>query len=161
MTIHVGFTGTRFGMTDAQRLTVIRTLEDQLDETMIAARTGFVAHHGDCEGADSQFHAIVLWTFRPIGSFIEVHPGPDGDPHRAWNGSYDRIHPPAPHMKRNAAIVAVSQIMIAAPFEDEPQSRGGTWATIGMARKALKRSPSRRLYVVGRDGALLDHARWP
>lgn len=62
---------------------------------------------------------------------------------------------------RNAAIVAAAQILIAAPLQDEPQRRGGTWATIGVARRALRDGKLRALYVVGRDGQMLDHSRWP
>lgn len=158
--LHIGFTGTRHGMSEEQRVAVMRVLEDQLDGAMMAARLGFVAHHGDCVGADAQFHEIVLWGFRPLGSWIDVHPGPAGDRHRAYSSGYDRIHDPQHHMARNRAIVAVSNIMIAAPFEPTPQKRGGTWATIRMALRALRAGKLRDLYVVGRDGKLMDHSGW-
>jgi len=50
-------------------------------------------------------------------------------------------------MKRNRAIVDISTVMIATPFEDTEQKFGGTWKTIGMARKV-----SRPLAIVFRSG---------
>ena len=61
-------------------------------------------------------------------------------------------------MRRNADIVAASRVMLAAPYEDTPQPRGGTWGTIAMARKALAAGKLDRLIVVGRDGRLLEPA---
>ncbi len=58
-------------------------------------------------------------------------------------------------MRRNADIVRESNIMIAAPFEETEQERGGTWRTIGMARKAKK-----PLAIVWRDGRV-EKERWP
>ncbi len=57
-------------------------------------------------------------------------------------------------MRRNADIVNESTVMIAAPFEDVEQTSGGTWRTIGMARKKL-----RPLVIVWRDGHV-TRERW-
>ena len=152
--IHLGFSGTRHFASDPQLSTV--------RELVIALRfwAPLVAHHGLCVGADEQFHGVC----REPDILAEVigHPGPD------WpDGEFcayticGRTLDPLPHMKRNAAIVAASHIMIAAPFENTPQPRGGTWATIGMARKALRAGKLRALYVVGREGQLLEHEEWP
>lgn len=143
--MHVGFTGTRLGMTTEQ-FEAVRSL--------VLSIGPLIAHHGDCVGADAEFHEICTGL-----ATIEVHPGPIGDLSAGCRGHVR--HDPQPHMKRNAAIVAVSQVMIAAPPVDEPQSRGGTWATIGMARRALRACMLRELYVVGRDGQLLNHEEWP
>lgn len=144
MTLHVGFTGTRFGMTTEQFRAVRRLIP-----------TGpFTAHHGDCVGADAEFHEICTGL-----ATIEVHPGPISDLSAGCPGHVR--HDPRSHMVRNAAIVAASQVMIAAPPQDDPQSRGGTWATIGMARRALRAGKLRELYVVGRGGQLLRHEEWP
>lgn len=153
--MHVGFTGTRRGMSPAQHARV--TLEiDRLGDIDI----GFATHHGLCVGADEEFHYIVrvLPRVRIVG-----HPGPDWPTGElcARITDCDEVLAPAPYMRRNAAIVAASQVMIAAPYEDVPQPRGGTWATIGMARRALRDGKLRELYVVGRSGELLDHTRWP
>ncbi len=70
---------------------------------------------------------------------------------RYANGHYGR---------RGITVCERWLIMIAAPFENEPQKRGGTWATIGMARRALKAGTLGKLYVVGRGGELLRHEEW-
>lgn len=150
MTIHIGFTGTRHGMTTAQRAHVVVLVDVHRGIT-----TDLVAHHGDCVGADSQFHAIVRGC---PGARIVLHPGPLSE-HSAGCDGDERL-PPAQPMRRNWAIVAASTIMIAAPLEHEPQRRGGTWATIRMAMKALRRDQLRALYVVGREGQLLEHGGW-
>lgn len=46
----IGFTGTRHGMTNAQRDTVLKLLSEKL--------TPSSAVHGDCVGADADFDAI-------------------------------------------------------------------------------------------------------
>ena len=50
----VGFTGTRKGMTTAQRI----TLQNILLGTMIGADE-LTIHHGDCAGVDAEVHAIA------------------------------------------------------------------------------------------------------
>lgn len=151
MTLHIGFTGTRHGMS-AEQFHMVRRL-------IIEASDGevFFAHHGDCVGADAEFHEICSTLCGQC--LVTVHPGPISDLSAGCTCT-ERLAP-QPHMRRNAAIVAASQVMIAAPYESEPQKRGGTWATIGMAVRALKRGSLRTLYVVGRDGVLLDHGAWP
>lgn len=151
--LHVGYSGTRFGMSSAQRRAVARHLADIAD----IHRVPIVAHHGCCIGGDEEFHDLASdrsWH-------THGHPGQD------WPSgplcariTCDVMENPQPRMRRNALIVAVSHVMIAAPLENEPQVRGGTWATIRMALRALRAGTLRELNVVGRDGALLDHARW-
>lgn len=162
MTLHVGFTGTRVGMSDAQALTVMRLLEEQIDDMMIVDLAGPIAHHGCCVGADAEFHEIAKRWLYPVGGGIAMHPGPDGINRAKFAAEVpgDIIFSPQSHARRNAAIVAASQIMIAAPLESTPQKRGGTWMTIGMARRALRAGKLQALYVVGRDGKLLEHEGW-
>lgn len=143
MTTHIGFTGTRYGMSTEQRATV--------DELVSELFGDVTAHHGMCVGADEEFHEIC----RVRGCRVIGHPGPDW-PDGQWCAYTicGEVLDPLPHMKRNAAIVAASQIMIAAPLEDTERNRGGTWATYRMARKALDRGTLRTLYVAWRNGRL-------
>lgn len=150
MSIHVGFTGTRLGMSPAQHDRVVDLLDDDL------ALHGFHAHHGDCWGADEEFHGICRV---PRGGPVIIIVHPSTHNLRAYCSGDVTLTALEPAL-RNAAIVAASQIVIAAPLEYEPQPRGGTWMTIGMARQAMNRGQLRELYVVGRAGVLLDHARW-
>lgn len=152
MTLHIGFSGTRRGMSDHQ----FRKLRDLLLEH---TRGGcVVAHHGCCVGADAQFA-------RTAGASDLVHVV--GHPPRIARllsddalACCDEIMQPVDYHQRNAAIVAASQIMIAAPLENTPQPRGGTWATIRMSLKALRAGRLQALYVVGREGKLLEHKDW-
>lgn len=143
--IHLGFTGTRHGMTREQ-LHNVRSLVVSLKNAN--APTRIAAHHGDCVGADAEFHAIC----RALGCWLVIHPGPIGEYSAGCVG--DERHDPLPHMQRNRAIVASSAYMIGAPFEMERQKRGGTWATIGMAELAEKRV-GKSLIVVLPHGALV------
>lgn len=146
--IHLGFSGTRHGLSDLQ----LDAIRDLLDDILFL--DGFTAHHGLCVGGDEEFHGLCR---EPRGGPVTIvgHPGPDG-PLRS-RVQCDQVMPPKPYMARNADIVVASHIMIAAPYEDRPRVRGGTHQTI---RMALQRKALRELYVVGRDGQLLDHGAW-
>jgi hypothetical protein len=137
----LGFTGTRHGMTAAQRAAVVELLDE------LAPATGFVAHHGDCVGADAEFHDLC--RERP-SSFIVIHPGPITDLEHQAHRVGDERREPLPHMRRNKNIVLASDVIIATPFEDLEQEYGGTWRTIGMARKA-----KRQLAIVWRHGRII------
>jgi hypothetical protein len=150
---HMGFTGTRHGMSaDQSNMVSFLVMTNKPSDLRRV-----LAHHGDCVGADAEFHRIVRVALRDAAD-IAIHPGPLGDLSAGCFGDFR--HDRASHMKRNAAIVAISHIMIAAPFENEPQPRGGTWATIRMALNALRAGKLRALYVVGREGQLLEHEEW-
>lgn len=141
----IGFTGTRNGMTPAQRLAVIAVVQE------VTRGAAFVAHHGDCVGADAEFHDLC--RMEPLSAIV-VHPGPLEDlPNQAGRVG-DSRRESAPHMRRNKNIVMASMVMIAAPFEPVEQTQGGTWRTIEMARKA-----KRPLAIVWRDGAVARE-RW-
>lgn len=131
-------------MSFAQDIAVLRLVNG------LHAEHDLAVHHGCCVGADADFHSIC----HDLDLVIVGHPGPDyPDGNLCARGlTFTALRDPTPHMKRNLAIVNASSIMIAAPFEDTEQQRGGTWATIRMARKAAHRP---KLYVVGRNGALL------
>ncbi len=123
---NVGFTGTRHGMTLLQHGAMRQQVLD-------LGVNGIVAHHGDCIGADAQFHRIVR---QEIGGWIVGHLPADAT--HAAGCEFDEKRDPLTHMKRNREIVRAADVMLAAPFDMEEQERGGTWATIRMARKAKK-----------------------
>ena len=141
----IGFTGTRHGMTDAQRQVVFALVRDMTP----ASEDWDQAHHGDCTGADADFHHIAS----SLGMYLVGHL-PVDDTHRA-RCAFDETRSPTTHMARNRAIVAESDVMIACPYEATEQPRGGTWATIRMARKAGK-----PLAIVLPDGTV-QRERWP
>lgn len=136
--IHLGFTGTRHGMSPEQHAAVARLVVEVSGD----AFGPIVAHHGDCVGADAQFHAIA----RGVGARVVGHP-PTDEKLRAFC-SCDENRPAAPYLARNHDIVSCSSRVIAAPYEIvRPKRFGGTWATA--VRAYERRCP---LDIVYRDG---------
>lgn len=119
----VGFTGTQRGMTGAQRREVAHLLR------LLGAK---VVHHGDCVGADADFHAIA----RAAKCAIIGHP-PSNRIKRAFC-EFDETRQARGYLERNARIVAAADFVIATPGEMEEQLRSGTWSTIRTTRKAGK-----------------------
>lgn len=119
MTTIVGFTGTRHGMTEAQKTSVSGLLEN----IMISG-----IHHGCCIGADAEVHSIATMKNIPVlkhppidTRFLGHCPGGYSFPAKAY-------HP------RNRDIVDMSNWLIAAPWDNEEQLTGGTWMTVRYAR---------------------------
>lgn len=143
--IDVGFTGTRSGMSDDQRLAVAHLLE-----LLVAGHSSWRARHGDCLGADAEFHDLA----RARGATVIGHlPASDADRARR---ECDQYTAPMPYMRRNREIVLNSSILIAAPFTSAPSLNrpGGTWRTIELAEKFR-----RPRVVVHRTGlVMLTHA---
>lgn len=133
--VRVGFTGTRDGMTDAQKATVADLLE------RVAPRW---CHHGDCVGADADFHHLA----KAAGSAVMIHPPSDPKLRAGLVG--DDIAEEKPYLDRNRAIVHAATILVATPKESTPQGKGGTWFTIGYARLQGK-----RVTIVWPDGTTL------
>lgn len=132
-----GFTGTQAGMTPAQRAAV---------REIVAGATE--AHHGDCVGADEQFHSIC----RGLGIPVVLHP-PDNGAKRAFCKGAIRAERVKPYLERDRDIVRVTSELVATPKEmREPTAirAGGTWFTIRYAW--ARGSPVR---VVLPDGLLL------
>lgn len=126
----IGFSGTRTGMTRAQIDAVYTLLEDT---------RGGVGHHGDCVGADVDFHGIL----RNLGGWrIVVHP-PIKTTLRAYCEA-DEWASAQPYLVRNMDIVNECKFLIATPRDNKPAA-GGTWFTV------------RRAALAGRVGAVV----WP
>lgn len=151
MHFHVGFTGTREGMTLSQWESLRDFMERyrvQFEEHFVDGRLIF--HHGDCVGADAEAHLLALET----GWDVVVHP-PEDPKERAWCASSDEselanaVHegmgygdelavvelPPRPYLDRNTDIVVESAMLVACPKEVEEQLRSGTWATVRAAER--------------------------
>lgn len=122
---HLGFTGTRRGMTPEQR----RTLA-----VILRKYRGWSISHGDCVGADAELHCLA----RELGfgdDLIWVHP-PEDDRYRAYcEAPPGRIFRPRPYSERDCDIAAASVRLVAAPAEAGEQPRGGVWYTVRHARK--------------------------
>lgn len=131
----VGFTGTQRGMTPAQEAGVERLLRGLSPERV---------HHGDCIGADAEFHHLAT----NAGMWIVVHPPENQAKQALCRG--DEARPQKSYLARNHDIVDESEMLIAAPSGPE-ELRSGTWATVRYARKVGK-----PVLVVTPDGELHD-----
>lgn len=130
----LGFTGTRDGMTEAQKDRVAH---------IVCVLSPTEAHHGDCVGADADFHAIV--RYEDVATSIVGHP-PSKPDLRAYC-ECDELRDPKPYLVRNADIVRESTEMVATPKEMVEQFKGGTWFTIHEAKRQ-----GRRCLIVWPDG---------
>lgn len=129
--IHIGFTGTRHGMSTAQYFTV-NSLVAQLADLCGTFGHRLTAHHGDCDGADAQFHQIA----EVFGAHIVIHPPIDGTHRAHCKGNEWRAE--LSHFARNRAIVTEATVMIATPKEQTRQERGGTWYTVDRTGRSGK-----------------------
>ena len=123
----IGFTGTRTGITISQTRQIIDLLDDKTLNIV-------EVHHGDCKGADADFHNLCL--LRNIK--IVIHP-PIYPKERAFCKS-DFIMPPLQYLDRNVEIVNSCDILIACPKNEQEELRSGTWATIRYAKKINKKT---------------------
>ncbi len=122
----VGFTGTRQGMTDAQRVSFVNLIKQ-------LAPTEF--RHGDCLGADKEAAFIVFQMEDWVT--ILCHP-PTDKKYRAFTTFNDVVHPAKSHFARNRDIVDASDVLVAVSLMPQRQESGGTWYTIDYALKKGK-----------------------
>jgi len=125
--MNIGFTGTRNGMT-VEQMIALKELLNILEEPLIA-------HHGDCVGADKNFHDIIK-KFRP-NTLIHIHP-PSFTAERAFCKG-DVLLSEEDYRTRNYNIVDSCDILIAAPYRNTEESYSGTWMTVRYARRKQKR----------------------
>lgn len=130
--MRVGFTGTRIGMTDLQE-EAVRGLLQELKATEV--------HHGDCVGADADFHALA----RELGLRIVVHP-PYARKYRAFcEGDESRVR--LPYWLRNQRIVSEAETLIGVPHGFKELRQSDTWFAIRYAR-----GQELRTFIVWPDG---------
>lgn len=118
----LGFSGTQRGLTQGQQKQIAEWLQ-RLSPVEV--------HHGDCVGADAQFHELVI-KLLPHTKIV-IHP-PRVEIKRAFCLG-DEARPPRAYLTRNRAIVRASEAMLVAPVETEEKLRSGTWATWRFAKK--------------------------
>jgi len=127
--IKYGFTGTSKGMNKIQYNNIKSLLQKDLSNNL-----QIEVHHGDCIGADTDFHNIC----RELSDNIKIiiHP-PSNDKKRSFCKS-DDIRPEKEYLTRNKDIVNETNILIACPESAVEQLRSGTWSTVRYARKVNK-----------------------
>ena len=133
----LGFTGSRNGMTCLQKESV----------TYLVRAIGMKeAHHGDCVGADEDFHNLV----NKEGYTTVVHP-PKNPKFRAFCDG-NLIFPEKEYMDRNRDIVDLCEVIIATPNTFVEKSKGGTWSTVRYAVKMNK-----KLFIVLPNGKIVSY----
>lgn len=134
--LKLGFTGTQTGMTDFQ--------EERLNAHLhrwIKKYKKLEIHHGDCIGADEEFHKICITYWEnayPGATSVVLHP-PLVSAKRAYTTWVrQREETPLDYLARNHKIVEAVDGMLGAPKGMEEELRSGTWATIRYAKKIEK-----------------------
>lgn len=131
-TLRLGFTGTQQGMNEAQAALFIKHLK------RLAKRYDHVEiHHGDCIGADEEFHNLCLEHLPSVS--VVLHP-PLNPSKRAFCISEGQVErEPKDYLVRNCDIVDEVEGMFATPKRNREELRSGTWAAVRYGRK-MKRS---------------------
>lgn len=143
LSLSVGFTGTRQGMSDKQKKVVeiiLKTFIPMIDK----------AHHGWCIGADEEFDDLCHNA--PVEIPTVGWPASDVKPEYVSQKTPRPgtiLHPASPALLRNEEIVNRSDLLIATPLTHETQ-RSGTWATVRYAYKNNK-----QIFLVLRNGNVI------
>ena len=140
----IGFTGTRNGMTDAQKTALRGLLREQQYDSFI-----FEVHHGDCVGADDEFVNIACEVYRCLVRVV-CHP-PVDESLRAFNQKANLTMGAKTHFARNRDIVDETSLLIACPSYEPLPTSGGTAYTVGYAARKGK-----RVKVIWPDGRIED-----
>ena len=119
---HVGFSGSRDGMTEKQHSFVYQYV------SVLNEAKSMILHHGDCVGADAEMHNIA----KSLSCKVVIHP-PVAQDLRA-NCEGDECLPPKTYFARNRDIVDTCDILIATPGHIN-RLIGGTWYTVNYAKK--------------------------
>jgi hypothetical protein len=135
----LGFTGTRDGMTEAQKQAITLYLRDR----------HITAHYnGACHGADQDMFWLMMNYSIALNDSVVMELCPGDTEQYAWcittrslieektgfNGTIN-IHKPQVYQLRNRVIVSRSDHLLAAPGSDHETLRSGTWATVRIARR--------------------------
>lgn len=140
--IHIGFTGSQYGMSLPTKKKLVSVLCD-IKQAAIFSSAPTCFHHGDCIGSDAVASGIASY----YQYLVHAHPQ-FNEKKRAFSQYNDVIHAPKEPLDRNQEIVDVSRIMIATPHTMNEVIRSGTWATIRYARKL-----DRELCIIFPDGS--------
>ena len=130
----LGFTGSRNGLSIAQKKFLTEYIKNHdIDE----------AAHGDCVGADAEFHDL-LKKHKPTCK-ISVFPSIYGKWRAYRDGDY--THEPLAAKDRDFLIVEFANIFIGCPPTDFEILHSGSWVTIRMAQKRVNKNFISKLYV--------------
>lgn len=138
----LGTTGSRFGLSAAQRAQAVLLLDGRRERWPKPSRVD----HGDCLGVDYDIFQIAC----QLHIMTVSHP-PINNKLRAYCAS-DIILAARPYEERNQDIASMTERLVGFPSgEERVQLRSGTWQTIRYAAK-LRRSVL-IIYADGREEA--------
>ena len=143
--MHIGFTGTRQGMTEAQFDQVAKLLKTLLSEEPCSF------HFGMCIGADCEAAELAY----ELGCTIIAHPGyySKNPSWRGSRGNFQHNHiilEEKPFLIRDQDIVDASTVLVATPAQSTEIRRSGTWTTV---RYGCKKGII--VIIVNPDGSLV------
>ena len=137
----IGFTGTQQGMTEEQMKALVKALLYAIEIKEV--------HHGDCIGADAQFHDLI----RKIdpGRMIKIigHPSSHFASEKRAHKECDELREAKPPLARNKDIVDECNYLIATPKTAIEMRRSGTWSTIRYAKDQEKGT-----FIINPDGTM-------
>lgn len=125
MALILGVTASRWGLSKAQKLTIIQFIHRYPIEEL---------HHGDCVGGDEELHNLIR-KLVPAARIV-VHPPLDEKLRAFCRG--DRVLPQRPYLQRNRDIVHSVDRLVGFPSGDREKPRSGTWYTIRYAAQRKK-----------------------
>jgi hypothetical protein len=124
--LKIGCTATRKGLTTQQKDSLRKYLQ-----SLPGIPHEF--HHGDCVGGDAEFHDMVVDCIDKANRTIIIHP-PTNNSLRAYKQG-DEYREAKSYLVRNREIVNEVLLLIGMPCDMIQQTNGGTWYTIGYAKK--------------------------
>ena len=130
----IGFTGSRYGMSQHQQAALIDLLAVSLPDE---------AHHGMCIGADAQFHELI----RKLYPKCRIIGHPPVNESRMAKIKCDALWQPDNYLTRDRHIVHQVGALIATPSTFNPTPYSGTWYTVQYAL-----SLDIPVYVIKPDG---------
>jgi hypothetical protein len=140
----IGFTGTRNGMTPAQKTAFSRLISQLRPDEF---------RHGACIGADTDSVCVARFLSIPVRIAMPGVFAKSGLNHLRSQAAINEStieSPPMTMFARNRLLVDSSDQIIAAPKQNErpaAKSGGGTWQTIEYAEKRRK-----RVHIIWPDG---------
>lgn len=102
--------------------------------------------HGDCIGADAQFHEIA--SKLGLLHLMTIHP-PTDPKRRAFCAGAMCMMPALPYLVRDKKIVQACTLLLATPHLGWEELRSGTWTTVRYARKS-----GREVQLIWPDGSV-------
>lgn len=124
----------KFGLNESQKNNILKLLQQEISQN-----NTLEVHHGDCIGADNQFHLIctnLLVNNQYAEIKIVIHP-PINNKFRAYCESAN-ICKEKPYLERDKDIVNETDELIVCPKDCRQDLRCGTWSTYRYAQKNNK-----------------------